>query len=930
MHIAATAPVKYVFVFLSLFTFVVTMPLSSVPFSVALHRLRIFPAFPQALGVKYLQSTLEKTRLNSHIVFLRQCVRHRVIPNGFRLNFHATQQTSRPLEKILRNTSFRLMTETIRAYVSRTEIVGRQIHTCRQQMSALLPDPTCVKIVDIVKDANRALHNSMLKTKEGKWAKLVPSQNPLQPTHPTSAPVQTDEKLVVTIPDDLPLPIEQKQILSRGLKFIPLKPQVNFLSTLYHCQRFYRRLRLAAHFSNARLPTDKPTDDDDIAQLFPREKSSWTPPAGEFASLDFYICRCKQEINKLHLKPLQHSNITTEELRALRQLQARDDVVIKPADKGGAIVVWRRDLYEAEVRKQLSDTTFYAQQRKSTVKEDNALVRKTIKEAIRENNLPPEASRAIVQEPRESRFYLLPKIHKVNNPGRPIVSACSCPTTLISQFLDALFQPLVTELPTYVKDTNDALRLFNDFTFPDDNIDNRRLFTMDITALYTNIPHNEGLQALKFFLNKSKFNVNHTTILRLAELVLTLNSFAYSDEHYNQTRGVAMGTKMGPSYACLFVGYVEHQIFRAYTGVVPVFFKRFIDDVAGIATCPEADLMQFIDFVSTFHPALRYTHTISDTSLSFLDIKLTITQSTQLSTSVFYKETDSHSYLTYPSSHPTTTKDSIPYSQFLRLRRLCSDDDDFRAQAASMATFFRSRGYPANIVEAAQQRASGVTRREALEPSRTDESNEDRTILVLTYHPHNIAIKNILMKNFNIIQDDPDLRQIFPKPPLVAYKRDTSLRDHLVHTTHRQAMNTQPGNSPCRQLGCKTCPFIDTTLTFDGPSGKSFTVRSSFTCQSTNLVYIIRCTLCGKLYVGETYRTLNERTKEHVSAINLGRDTPVGNHFRSHGHSVQHFRVAGVHQNYTDGVHRRFLEASLITRLGTQQPDGLNLRLINH
>jgi hypothetical protein len=70
MHIAATAPVKYVFVFLSLFTFVVTMPLSSVPFSVALHRLRIFPAFPQALGVKYLQSTLIE---QSHCFFTSVC-----------------------------------------------------------------------------------------------------------------------------------------------------------------------------------------------------------------------------------------------------------------------------------------------------------------------------------------------------------------------------------------------------------------------------------------------------------------------------------------------------------------------------------------------------------------------------------------------------------------------------------------------------------------------------------------------------------------------------------------------------------------------------------------------------------------------------------------------------------------------------------------
>ena len=43
------------------------------------------------------------------------------------------------------------------------------------------------------------------------------------------------------------------------------------------------------------------------------------------------------------------------------------------------------------------------------------------------------------------------------------------------------------------------------------------------------------------------------------QLVLKLN-FAFNGEHYIQTRGVAMGTRMGPSYACLFVGHIEDQM----------------------------------------------------------------------------------------------------------------------------------------------------------------------------------------------------------------------------------------------------------------------------------------------------------------------------------------------------------------------------------
>ena len=68
------------------------------------------------------------------------------------------------------------------------------------------------------------------------------------------------------------------------------------------------------------------------------------------------------------------------------------------------------------------------------------------------------------------------------------------------------------------------------------------------------------------------------TLLRLAELVLTLNCFSFAGNYYKQINGVAMGTKMGPSYANLFVGYVEHQFFIQYDGPKPDLYGRYIDD----------------------------------------------------------------------------------------------------------------------------------------------------------------------------------------------------------------------------------------------------------------------------------------------------------------------------------------------------------------
>ena len=154
----------------------------------------------------------------------------------------------------------------------------------------------------------------------------------------------------------------------------------------------------------------------------------------------------------------------------------------------------------------------------------------------------------IATTPRTPVIYFLPKIHKPDNPGRPIVSTCSCPTELITSFLDNVMFSLIKTLPSYIKDTKHAsVQIFDKIRFSGSH---KFIFTMDVKSLYTVIPHHDGLEALKFFFNKrALLEPSTTTLIRLAELVLTPNNFSFDGEHYQQISGAAMGTKMGPSYA---------------------------------------------------------------------------------------------------------------------------------------------------------------------------------------------------------------------------------------------------------------------------------------------------------------------------------------------------------------------------------------------
>ena len=90
---------------------------------------------------------------------------------------------------------------------------------------------------------------------------------------------------------------------------------------------------------------------------------------------------------------------------------------------------------------------------------------------------------------------------------------------------------------------------------------------MDVIYLYSVLPDDEGLRALKHFFDQR--TVKETTseiLLRLAKLVHIPNCFSFGGNYYQQTNGVAIGTKMGLSYPNILESFIEHQFFSQYNG----------------------------------------------------------------------------------------------------------------------------------------------------------------------------------------------------------------------------------------------------------------------------------------------------------------------------------------------------------------------------
>ena len=155
------------------------------------------------------------------------------------------------------------------------------------------------------------------------------------------------------------------------------------------------------------------------------------------------------------------------------------------------------------------------------------------------------------------------------------------------------------------------------------------LCTLDITSLYTNIPHNEGIQSIKELLaiHRHTNTLPHNSyITELLEVVLTNSYYDCNGKHYHQVSGTAMGTKLAPSYANLFMTDFEENHVYTYH-LQPKLWKRFIDDIFLIWPHSINSLLELIIHLNTIHSTIKFTSDISPTEIAFLDLIIYIKRS---------------------------------------------------------------------------------------------------------------------------------------------------------------------------------------------------------------------------------------------------------------------------------------------------------------
>ena len=391
------------------------------------------------------------------------------------------------------------------------------------------------------------------------------------------------------------------------------------------------------------------------------------------------------------------------ERKALREFKCNSDLVINKADKGSTIVVQDRSDYIHNALEHLNDPHTYrvldGNPTSNICTGINHFLLDFLKKGVLDEDMvafcsPPKKA-------RPARLYFLKKIHKTPMGIRPIVSSCDCPTENISQFLDYWLQPIMRNLPSFLKDTSQLINELRQLSVEPNTI----LVTIDVKSLYTCIPHLEGIQACIEALQKAKESnpsQPDTAVLGcLLEIVLKNNVFEFDGTFYKQLQGTAMGTKLAPAYANIFMGNLEHNIL-SHAPKKPSFYKRYIDDILILWPHSQEDLNNFLLAMNDFHPSIKFTSEFDMNKITFLDLNIykgpNFLSTKKLDIETHIKPTNKQAYIHARSHHPPGASKGVAIGEMKRYLRTNSRQSTFHKFKAQHMLNLWKRGYSRGFI----------------------------------------------------------------------------------------------------------------------------------------------------------------------------------------------------------------------------------------
>ena len=197
---------------------------------------------------------------------------------------------------------------------------------------------------------------------------------------------------------------------------------------------------------------------------------------------------------------------------------------------------------------------------------------------------------------------------------------------------------------------------------------------------------------------------------------------------------------------------------------------------------PETELRHFINEINQKHQSIKFDFKFSKERIEFFNTLVYIHSKGRLQTTLYKKPTDCQNYLHAKSAHPFSLKKSIPYSQALRIKRICSTFEEYRKHSQDLINRFVEKGYNESTVTKQIESAGHLNRSLLFKDYKS--KRKDSIPFSVTYNSVLPNIKQIINNHWHILNIDSSIKEIFNSSQLmIVFRKNTSLKQFIGTNT---------------------------------------------------------------------------------------------------------------------------------------------------
>lgn len=507
------------------------------------------------------------------------------------------------------------------------------------------------------------------------------------------------------------------------------------------------------------------------------------------------------------------------EFGLIKSIKEKDCVYVK-ADKGNKLVILGKEDYENRMTGVIEELSC------------KLITRNPLPKMVREvDNLRKIVSETFglrykwslnVPNPTLAKLYGLPKIHKVGNKMRPIVSSINSPSYKMAKWFVSEMKILPRIKSLSVLNSFELVEKIKDVNFEEDEI----MISFDVTSLFPSVPVDRALSALNRHLIVTKVQAEKRIIYeKVAKLCLEHSFFQFREKFYQVTKGTNMGNPISPFAAELVMAELELNLKEQ--GLLPRVWWRYVDDVFAIVK--RSDINKTVDILNNQIDSIKFTYEEEENNqIAFLDLIIKRVED-KVGFAVHHKPTSTMRMITSDSFCPIQHKQAAFHSMIHRLCRLPLSAADYKSEYEHIVKVARVNGYPVSMV----------------------------TTMI---RKHSKKVTQWNCSTFFGLKNETEKRKVAMQfVPQIANKLHRKFNEYNMQLVFKNS------NKICNLFG-NTKDKIDT--------------------HDKCGIYSISCGDCDGVYYGQTKRSIGRRFKEHLSYIkkNECNKSAIAEHVLAEGH----------------------------------------------